>query len=98
MDFQPRAGSQDGFGLFADGRASQPYVEGTVARGEDELRADPHFYQGIVDGDWAATFPERIALDMTTMKRGQDRFAIYCAPCHGRSGDGQYRQQQGRGE
>ncbi len=89
MDFQPKAGAQDGFNIFADGRSAQPYVSGTVARGSDNLREDSHLYQGIVDGKWAETFPEEISLDMRTMKRGQNRFKIYCAPCHGQSGNGQ---------
>jgi len=89
MDFQPKAGAQDGFDIFADGRSAQPYVDGTVARGAENLKESDHFYRGLVGGDWAQAFPEEIPLDMRTMKRGQNRYNIYCAPCHGQSGDGQ---------
>ena len=94
MDFQPHTGAQDGFAIFADGRSAQPYVAGTIARGVHDLREDSHMYQGIVAGDdgqpeWAESFPKQVSLDMTTMKRGQNRFKIYCAPCHGQSGNGE---------
>lgn len=40
---------------------------------------------------WAETFPsnDKFHVDMQTMKRGQERFHIYCSPCHGLAGDGQ---------
>lgn len=70
--------------FFADGRASRPPVEGAVARGE--LRADDHFYKGYVDGELAETFPFPVTREVVA--RGRQRFEIYCAPCHGRIGDG----------
>ena len=69
---------------FADGRASRNLPPGTVARGQ--LRDDDHFYTGKVNGAYAATFP--FAISGTDMARGQDRFTIYCTPCHGQVGDG----------
>jgi mono/diheme cytochrome c family protein len=40
---------------------------------------------------WATTFPQNDQFDVSarTMARGQNRFNIYCQPCHGESGDGQ---------
>lgn len=38
--------------------------------------------------DWVTEFPESIPVNMETMKRGQERYNIYCSVCHGRAGDG----------
>lgn len=38
--------------------------------------------------DWVTEFPEGIQVNQATMQRGQQRFNIYCAVCHGRAGDG----------
>ncbi len=70
--------------FFEDGRASRPPVEGAVARGE--LRADDHLYTGYVNGEIVASFP--FAVTREVVERGRGRFEIYCAPCHGRLGDG----------
>jgi mono/diheme cytochrome c family protein len=60
--------------------------QGTVAVGE--LREDDHFYQGKIGGAFATTFPEQVALKPETMARGQERYGIYCSPCHGQTGEG----------
>ena len=51
-------------------------------------RADDHFYRGkAVDKDkWATTFP--MPVTMALMHRGQERFNIFCAACHGLAGEG----------
>jgi mono/diheme cytochrome c family protein len=59
-------------------------VPGTIAEGW--LEADEHLYRGLVDGQPATTFP--MPVDMKLMLRGQERFGIYCAPCHGLQGEG----------
>jgi mono/diheme cytochrome c family protein len=59
-------------------------VEGTVARGD--LREDTYFYTGKIgagDGDYLP-FP----VTEQVLTRGRERFDIFCAPCHGRVGDG----------
>jgi mono/diheme cytochrome c family protein len=70
--------------FFTDIRSARPLVEGTVARGH--LRDDELLYTGKVNGADAAIFPFRV--DATVMARGRDRFDIFCAPCHGRTGQG----------
>jgi mono/diheme cytochrome c family protein len=70
--------------FFNDARSARPLVEGTIARGQ--LHEDELLYTGKVNGAEAATFPMRI--DAAVMARGQQRFNIYCAPCHGRTGQG----------
>lgn len=87
MDFQEKFKAQRENPFFADGRAMRPDVAGTVAQGE--LRDDDHFYRGKVDGAFAKTFPEQVAISMETMEAGRETFGIYCAPCHGVDGAGQ---------
>jgi mono/diheme cytochrome c family protein len=84
MDSQPKYRAQAANVLFRDGRAMRPPVEGTVARGE--LRDEDDVYRGK-DGDaWVATIPMPVTMSM--MERGQNRFEIFCAPCHGLAGYG----------
>ena len=68
----------------------RPNVEGTVARGE--LRTDDHLERGRVIKDgaevWADTVPSGLEVTEDFVRRGQERFNIYCAPCHGWSGLG----------
>lgn len=84
MDRQSRYEPQGESDFFPDGRANRPAIDGAVARGE--LREEDHLYRGGEEGDFATGFPGIVSREM--MKRGQERFAIYCAPCHGDTGDG----------
>jgi mono/diheme cytochrome c family protein len=71
--------------LFADQRSARALVEGTVARGQ--LRDDKVFYTGKQpDGQLVGTVP--VPVDRALLLRGQDRYNVYCSPCHGRTGDG----------
>ena len=70
--------------FYADRRSARPIIPTTVARGH--LDADTYFYTGKVgnnDGDYLP-FP----VTTQVMERGQQRFKIYCTPCHGEIGDG----------
>ncbi|HEY6363697.1 MAG TPA: cytochrome c [Candidatus Binatia bacterium] len=71
--------------FFEDGRAARPLVEGTVARGE--LRGDELLYTGKEGGKPADLFPFPVTLAVLT--RGQQRYNIFCSPCHDRVGTGQ---------
>ncbi len=84
MHDAPRYEAYEASASFADGRASRTPPAGTVARGW--LREDEALYTGKVDGQLVDAFPFAIAHD--DLKRGQERFNIYCSPCHGRLGDG----------
>lgn len=85
MDRQSRYQAQGESAFFADGRADRLPVEGTVARGQ--FGTDLHFYRGQRDdGGFAKGFPGIVSREM--MERGSQRFAIYCAPCHGATGNG----------
>jgi mono/diheme cytochrome c family protein len=83
MDFQEKYTPQAASPLFSDGSATRPPVPGTVYR--DGLE-DEHFDLGRVGGKPAATFPMPVTDGL--MQRGRQRFAIYCATCHGLLGEG----------
>jgi len=84
MVAQPKQKPMTESEIFADGRASRPLIADTVARGQ--LRLDTHLYLGKVNGKPAATFP--MPVTEALLRRGQERFNIFCANCHGRVGDG----------
>ena len=84
MDFQPKYLPQQYSPLFEDTRDMRPPVAGTVAF--DALLDHEHLLRGEVKGRPAKTFPVPVTLQM--MKRGQERFGIFCATCHGLAGDG----------
>lgn len=84
MDWQPKYQANQASPLFEDGRAMRPLVEGTVAQGE--LREDDAEFRGKRGDDYVATVP--VPVDDALLLRGQDRFNIYCAPCHDKSGSG----------
>ena len=85
MQDQPKYESLEASNFFPDGRASRSLVPGTVARGQ--LREDTHLYEGKVAGKPADTFP--FPIDLKTLERGQQRYNIYCSPCHDRVGNGE---------
>lgn len=70
--------------FFSNQMASRPVVPHTVARGQ--LHEDDAFYAGRVGTNLVATFPTPVTQEV--LLRGRERFEIYCAPCHGRTGDG----------
>jgi mono/diheme cytochrome c family protein len=71
--------------FFVDGRDSRPIPAGTIAR--DELADKDSLHTGAAPGGgFLTTIP--VPLDVKLLDRGQDRFNIYCSPCHGRIGDG----------
>jgi mono/diheme cytochrome c family protein len=71
--------------FFDDGRSARPVVPGTIARGQ--LHTDELLYTGKRNGALADAFPFRIT--RKDLERGQERFNIFCSPCHGRLGNGQ---------
>jgi mono/diheme cytochrome c family protein len=86
MDFQPKFKAQSENTLFADRRAARPEIAGTVALGEANL--DVNLHDGVAGGSWATAVPASLAVDEKFLERGQQRFNIYCAVCHGYSGFG----------
>jgi len=71
--------------FFLDGRSARPLSEGTIPRGH--LNDDPAFFTGKgPDGKDVKYFP--IAVTKDVILRGQQRFNVYCSPCHDRTGSG----------
>jgi mono/diheme cytochrome c family protein len=72
--------------FFPDARNERPLPDGVVARGF--LRADSRLYRGTAaDGKALVTeFP--LPVTPALLARGQQRFNIYCTPCHDRAGTG----------
>lgn len=73
MSHQPRYDSYEESTLFADGKAVQAPPEGTVAQD---------------DPAWRTAREERPDMSIALLERGRERYAIYCSPCHDRSGYG----------
>jgi len=95
MDHQAKYKAQAESKFFADGRADRPIPAGTVPHGRTVdadpafLKADDARYAGKnADGSFVRGFPAGIEVTRDFIVRGQDRYQIYCAPCHGALGDG----------
>lgn len=84
MSDQPRYEPLEKSDFFPDGRASRPFVAGTIARGQ--LQLDDHLYRGLVAGQPAQTFPFEIT--PAVLARGQERYKVFCTPCHDQLGTG----------
>ena len=86
MDFQERYDPQEANPFFADNRSMRQPVPGTIARGT--LREDEEFYEGRTE---AGSYIEDIPVPTTRelLVRGQERYNIFCTPCHGSAGDGE---------
>lgn len=94
MDTQDKFKSYRKSTFFKDGRTMRTPPAGTVARGK--LRANDALYCGKLntsdcaskdDGKFLESMP--IPLTRAVMKRGRDRYNIYCAPCHDKTGYGE---------
>jgi hypothetical protein len=82
---QPSSKPLEKSDFFQDNQmASRPVVAHTVARGE--LNEDEAFLRGQIGTNLVETFPFPITREV--LLRGQQRFDIYCAPCHARTGEG----------
>jgi len=64
--------------FYADKRSARPLIQGTVAR--SDLRADTYFYSGKIGSDDGNYMPFPVTADV--LARGQQRYNIYCSPCH----------------
>jgi hypothetical protein len=79
MANQPRQNPLSPSEFFADGRSERPAIENTVARGS--VQDD-----SLVVPKESNAFP--LPLTAELLARGEQRYAIYCTPCHGIQGDG----------
>ncbi|MCA9609115.1 MAG: cytochrome c [Myxococcales bacterium] len=91
MHEQPRYDAQEAGRYFTDGRAMRPAVPHTVAR---EMQVDAAIETGVNDD---FTYVQSIDAHVVEgfeggmaglVARGEERYGIYCVPCHGGLGDG----------
>jgi len=92
LNIQPKLRPQTTtkFGGFADGASSRPYPLGTVAQkvgfADNTTYKDDAYNTGKQGGAFVEVNPVPVTAEL--VKRGQERFNIYCQPCHGAQGDG----------
>lgn len=101
MDWQEKYESQEASPFFGDGRANRPLPDGVVAHSmgfhgdparsakarADALKDDDAFYRGRnASGQLVKVAP--IEVNEAVMRRGQERFNVFCAPCHDKTGGG----------
>jgi len=84
MAEQPRYAPFAQSNFFADQASARPLVADTVAR--SSVPVDSHLTTGRVNNEFVDTFPFTVTL--ATLERGQERYDIFCAPCHGLVGNG----------
>ena len=79
MAHQPKARPLAPSEFFADGRSERPLIENTVARGAlaDDALFAPKESNNIP-----------LPVNLQLLERGEDRYKIFCTPCHGLQGDG----------
>ncbi len=99
MAFAPRYDPEAAGPFFSDGRSMRTPPAGTVAFGggdyesdagsprqnRDYLRDDMRYYFGKEGPGWAQN---PLKIDTVLLHRGQERYTIFCAPCHGATGTG----------
>jgi len=85
MDHQGKFKAQAENKFFADGRAMRPLVDGTLAQNQYHEDEAP-FTGKNADGSFLTRIPATV--DEKLLARGEERFNIFCAPCHDKSGSG----------
>ena len=104
MDHQPKIKAQAGSDFFADGLGSRPLVPHTQPVGYEFPDADAtengehpriefsrsgsYYHTGRFGDFYGEGMPEGVKVDEAFLKRGEERYGIYCAVCHGASGNG----------
>lgn len=82
---QPKFQPYEPSSFFADGRSARPVVPGTIAVGQ--VQTDEYLNTGMIDGQPGTVMPFPVTEEL--LLRGQQKFNIYCAVCHGEAGYGQ---------
>lgn len=101
MDEQDKVKGQKPSSFFSDGHGARLPVPGTIPNsGDDGVFSvefgegrTGYYYTGLTEGYFGNGMPSELELTADKIEsflaRGQDRFGIYCAICHGEAGDGQ---------
>lgn len=85
MDWQPKYLPAQENTFFEDGRSMRPLVAGTVAQGH--LNEDDRYYRGKQGDKYVAVAP--IDVNAKVLARGEERYDVFCTPCHDSTGAGQ---------
>ncbi|MEX0716376.1 MAG: cytochrome c [Planctomycetaceae bacterium] len=85
MADQPRVDPLERSAFFADGLSARQPIAGTIPRGR--LVTDDAFATGRRNGELVTEFP--VTVNRELLERGRQRFDIFCAACHDRTGYGQ---------
>ncbi len=86
---QPRYKPYGATDFFEDGTSARPLVAGTIARRDPrdrDIKSTEIFETGMTAGKLVDEIP--FAVNRAVLTRGQERFRIFCTPCHGELGDG----------
>lgn len=87
MRDQAKYGPLEKSEFFTDGMAARPLPANTIPRGEwGDIMLDEALYTGKLNGEFIDTFPVPVTAEL--MERGQERYNIYCTPCHDGTGSG----------
>jgi hypothetical protein len=84
MQDEPKFFPQRGTNFYPDGRSVRPQVANTVAR--NQLHENEYFYTGLINGKEGDGLPFPVTTEV--LERGQERYNVYCSPCHSRVGNG----------
>ena len=84
MHNQPKMIPQRHTAFFADGRSARQQVAGTVSRSQGT--GVSYLTTGLVNGAEGNALPFPATYEV--LQRGQERFNVYCTPCHSRVGNG----------
>ena len=84
MQDQPRTKPLRASRFFPDSRSARPIPRGAIAR--DELNDTDVMHTGLGNGAFTTNFPMHITRQV--LERGQQRYNIFCTPCHGFLGNG----------
>jgi hypothetical protein len=96
MDRQLKLRPQKPFDFFTNGVSSQLPPAGTIARSEPIETMEGAFYRfedspvntGKISGTTNFIETNPLPINGVLLRRGRERFDIYCAPCHAKLGDG----------
>jgi mono/diheme cytochrome c family protein len=89
MHDAPRYDPYEASAILPNGSSAQPLVAGTVPRAQTAgavLDEDELLNTGKLNGNLAEVFP--FPITRADLDKGEERFNIYCSPCHSRTGEG----------
>jgi hypothetical protein len=86
MQDQPKYIPLRGSEFFPDHRSARDPIYGTVPWSKDPLNENTYFYTGKHGDTYGNDLP--FQFNRGVLERGQQRYNIYCTPCHSLVGDG----------